>query len=130
MSKSLRDRIAMSAAFQSAFAVRLNNTRVCIRVIALEPAHQGWPEIEADIRVVIGERVRGGRVYVWHKSIRRIALGVNALIPIVKRRRTQFRFHHPGPGIFARRLIKVTVNNKRSHEPMKAQASNRYKARK
>src|SRR5437660_7751007 len=51
----LSNRVPMPATFQSAFAIRVNDARVCIRVITFEPTQKRRPEIETDVPVVVDD---------------------------------------------------------------------------
>src|SRR5207244_3458676 len=46
MSIGLSNSVAMSTAFQGTFAIRLNDARVCVRVITFEPTQKRRSEIE------------------------------------------------------------------------------------
>jgi hypothetical protein len=64
--------------------------------MSLEPGEQRRSEVEADERIVDN---------VW-----RVTLGVNALVPIVKRRGARLEIDLAGPGILAWWLVKVAVD--------------------
>ena len=64
--------------------------------MTLEPRQQCWTEVKTDERVVDD---------VW-----RVTLGVNALVPIVKRRGARLRIDFAGPWILAWWLIKMAVD--------------------
>src|SRR6185503_13602394 len=74
-----------------------------------EPRKQSWTKVKTDERVVI--------------DVRSVALGVNALVPIMKRRSARLGFDFPCPGILTRWLIKMAVNYESSH--VKAVCANR-----
>jgi hypothetical protein len=79
-------------------------------MVLFEPTQKRWAEVEADVRVVIGRAIGKLDKPVWF-----VALKVNPLVPVVKRRGAPLPFDDPGPGIFTRRLIEVTVNDERGH---------------
>ena len=80
-------------------------------MILFEPAQKRRPEVEADVCVVIDRAI--GQ---FDERVGFVALKVNPLVPVVKRRGAWLPFDDPGPGIFTRRLIEVTVNDERGHE--------------
>jgi hypothetical protein len=67
------------------------------------------------MRIVVDELLIGPGLADPHKRVCAIAFEMNALIPIVKRRRAWLFFNDAGPGIFAWRLIEVTVDDERRH---------------
>ena len=75
MSIRLSKRVAMSTAFQGAFAIRLNDARVCVWVIAFEPTQKRRPEIETEVRVVIDDSLfKSGRIRDAHEGVWPVAL--------------------------------------------------------
>ncbi len=50
------------------------------------------------------------------ESIRTVTLTMNSFVPVVVRRGPRFDFNFAGPGILARWLIKMAVDNKCSHQ--------------
>lgn len=80
-------------------------------MILFEPTQKRRPEVEADVCVVIDRAI--GQ---FDERVGFVALKVNPLVPVVKRRGAWLSFDDPGPGIFTRRLIEVTVNDERGHE--------------
>src|ERR671927_506515 len=66
-----------------------------------EPRKQSWTKVKTDKRVVI--------------DVGSVALSMNALIPIMKRRSARLGFDFPCPWVLARWLIKVAVNYESGH---------------
>ena len=121
MSIGLSNSVAMSTAFQGTFAIRLNDARVCVRVITFKPTQKRRSEIETEVRVIIDDSLfNGRRTHDAHESVWPVALRMNPLIPIMERRGTGFSINNPGPGILARWLIEMTVDDQFRHESMKA----------
>src|SRR6266404_7425408 len=56
-----------------------------------------------------------------------VTLGVNALVPVVKRRSAGLRLDDPSPWIFARWLVEMAVNNECGHGLIRTQATKRHK---
>jgi hypothetical protein len=79
--------------------------------MALHPTHQRGANVEADVGEVIHD-INHLALLIQNAGvgIGAIALMVNALIPVVKGRRTGLMFDRPKVRIFARRLIKMSVN--------------------
>src|SRR5215213_281764 len=66
-----------------------------------EPRQQSRTKVKTDERVVI--------------DVGSVALGVNALVPIMKRRSARLGFDFTCPWVLARWLIKVAVNYESGH---------------
>src|SRR6185503_2258798 len=92
----LGDGVAVTTARQDAVSICDQDFLVRVAVVSFEPREQRWAEVEVDERVIDD---------VW-----RVALGVDALIPIVKRRRTRLRIDFTGPWVLAWWLIKMAVD--------------------
>ncbi len=99
----LRDRITMPATPRHTFRVCRKNVLVSLGMMLFEPGQQRRTKVETYPRVITDGRIR------------RITLIVNALVPIVKRRRTRLQLNFTGPGVFARGLIEVTVDDQSFH---------------
>src|SRR5258707_9196033 len=113
---SLRDRIAVSGTFACALLIRIDDAGIRLRMIVLEPAQQGRSKIEADVRIVVHNSFPAcRRIGDMRSGIRAVTLGVNALVPVVKRRGPGFRLDDPGPGVLARWLVEMAVDNKCGH---------------
>src|SRR5207247_9561072 len=118
---SLSNGVPKSSSFQCSFAIRVNDARVCVRVITIEPTPKRRSEIETEVRVVIDDSLfNDRRTRDAHESVWPVALRMNPLIPIMERRGTGFSINNPGPGILARWLIEMTVDDQFRHESMKA----------
>ena len=111
MVEGLGDRVAVAGIFLAAFAVGGEDGAVDFRIVAFKPTHQGRADVEADHRVIVDDphdavlRVEDAR-----DRIRAVTLGGDALIPIVERISGILQFDFFEPGIFARRLIEMTVD--------------------
>src|SRR6185369_11031261 len=92
----LCDRVAVTTACQGAVSIGDQDLLVRVAVMSLEPREQRRAEVEIDERVVDD---------VW-----RVTLGVDALVPIVKRRGTRLGIDFAGPWVLAWWLIKVAVD--------------------
>ena len=81
-------------------------------MMRLEPRKQRGPEIETDAGVVVRRAFDG--MFCPNdvgEGVRSVALVVNALVPVVIRMRAGLSIYDAGPGILARWLIKVSVND-------------------
>src|SRR5258708_37342047 len=56
-----------------------------------------------------------------------VTLGVNALVPVVKRRSAGLRLDDPGPGILARWLVEMAMDNKCWHGLIRTQTTKSHK---
>ncbi len=101
----------MPAVAQHALPVGIADHAIGTRRILFQPGEQGRPEVEADARIVVHDaddlvlaidNARG--------AIGRIAFRRDAFIPIVVGCRRILGLHRFEPGIFPRRLIKMTVD--------------------
>ncbi len=108
---ALRNRRAVAVEHGHAFLVGGENALVYLTGMGFQPAHQGGAEIEADEFVVvhdIDDAVAG--IEDAGEAVGRITLVGDALVPIMMRRRAGLIFNRFGPGILARRLIKMPVH--------------------
>ena len=112
MAISLRNRITMSVSLACAVLVGLNNPTVSFRMMRFQPGKQRRPKVEVDVRIVIARLldpiVLPNDV---RKSIGSVAFIVDALVPIMIRIRARLTLNLTGPGVLARWLIKVSVND-------------------
>src|SRR5882724_2588057 len=116
VTKSLRDRVAMPAMLQTTFAVCFENAFVGVRMILFEPVEERRPKVETDVRVIVYQSPFAGcRIVDGSNSIRSIALHIDTLVPIMKRRGARFRFDNSSPRIFTRRLIEMAVDDQSGH---------------
>ena len=116
MTVALRDRVAVTVAVTRAFTISGENPLISLRMIFGKPAQQGWPEIKTDVFVVInGLRLAGCCVERLNPRVGPVTFRVNAFIPIVERRCAQLCFNRAGPGVLARRLVEMAMNDQRRH---------------
>src|SRR5678815_5729022 len=97
MSVSLRDGVAVTTARHSTLVISVQDLLISVAMMSLEPGEQRRSEVEADERIV--------------DDIWRVTLGVNALVPIVKRRGAGLHIDFAGPWVLAWWLIKVAVDD-------------------
>ena len=116
MTVGLRDRIAMPATFARVGLIGVNDVGICPGVTGLEPTQQGWPKVETDVRVVINDSFAASlRIVDARATIGLVTFGVNALVPVVKRRSAGFDLDDARPRILARWLVEMAVDDKSSH---------------
>ncbi len=78
----------------------------------LKPGQQSRSEIKTYIRAVIEESLAAVfRFAHADESIGSVAFEMNALIPVMERRGAWFRINNSGPGILARWLIEMAVDD-------------------
>ena len=111
---SMRYSVTVSVVPAGALHVGGDDALVSFLVMLLQPGKECRTKIKTYMRVVIDDLLcapynNPGR------TIGFVALGINAFVPIVKRLRTWFRIDNSRPRILTRRLIKVSVNDKRCH---------------
>ena len=107
----LRQRRAMSGKVFPAFAVRLQNRQVDVRCFGFQPREQGGAEIETDLGVVVHQPFDPALgVEDARHGIGRIALGGDALVPVVVGVGGILQLDGFEPGILPRRLIEMTMN--------------------
>src|ERR1700694_5344269 len=122
MAISLGNRVAVSGTLEGALLIGIDDAGICIRMIVLEPAQQGRSKIEADIRVVIHTSFPArGRIGNARPGIWLVTLGMNAFVPVVKRRGTGLDLDDTGPGILARWLVEMAVDNECGHGLIRTQ---------
>ena len=101
----------MPAVAQHALPVGITDHAIGAGRIFFQPGEQGRPEVEADARIVVHDaddlvlaidNARG--------AIGRVAFRRDALIPVVVGCRRILGLHRFEPGVFPRRLIKMTVD--------------------
>jgi hypothetical protein len=94
-----------------ALAVGLQHPLIGVRRVVLHPRQQRRPKVEADAGVVVDDLCDPARfVENPRGAIGQITLGGNALVPVMVWRDAILQFHRFQPGIFARRLVKVTMD--------------------
>ena len=107
----LGDRVAVTAPGRPAPPVGLENLRVDVRAMALEPGGERRTDVEGDLLVVVDDvedaiigpdAPRGG--------VRRVALGGHALVPVVPRVGRGLGLDRLEPGVLAGRLVEVAVD--------------------
>src|SRR6266545_3735707 len=112
VSVCLRDGVAVASALQQTFTVSFNQALISVSMMPLKPGQQRRSEIKTYVRVVIEESLAAVfRLAHADKSIGAVALEMNALIPVMERRGAWFRINNSRPGILARRLIEMTVDD-------------------
>src|SRR5262249_39514505 len=110
MDERLSDGVAMSTMTLAAQLVCSPNGTVCWLAVPLEPLTKGRTEIEAQ-RLLIVANENDGSVHNLRLSIRRIAFAQNAFIPVRKGSSGRLVGDNSCPRTFARRLIKVAMDN-------------------
>ena len=101
MTVGLGDRVSMTATARDAFLIRVYDLFISVEMMTIEPPEQRGAEVEADVFVVVG--------------IRRVALGVNAFVPVVIGSGTRLGLYFARPGILTGRLVKVSMNHQKTH---------------
>jgi hypothetical protein len=121
--KTLRHRVAVSQACR-ARPIGCEDALVRLGVGLREPGEKRGPDIERDPLVVVDDSFALGRLEVRQK-VGPIGLGVHALVPVVERSGARLSLDATRPGILARRLIEVTVDDdgRRAHGPSTAEAT-------
>jgi hypothetical protein len=115
---ALRDGVAVAAARGRALAVGGEDARVGLRVAAFEPREQRRAEVEAEVRVVVDDALDAAvGVDDAGVAVRAVALGVDALVPVVEGTRARLALDEARPGVLARRLVEVTVYDQRGRHP-------------
>ena len=107
----LGDGVPVTAPGRDAGPIGLEDPRVHVGPLGLEPGEQGRPDVEGDpLEVVgdVGDPVPG--VHPAGRGVRRVALGRHARVPVVVRIRRVLRLHDLEPGVLARGLVEVTVD--------------------
>lgn len=113
----LCDRAAVPMVALRAEAIGLDDARVGLGLRGLHPSHQGRPEVETQVRIVIDDALDLAlAVDDTRKCIGSVALEMNTLVPIMKWTRAIFAIEGAAPGILAGRLVEMTVDNDRQHD--------------
>ena len=120
----LRDRGAVSLEAVAADAIGIDDGVIRLGRACLEPGDERRPDVEVDGRVVVDDAEDAvARIEDSRRRVRRVALGGDALVPVVIRVRRVLRLDRFQPRILARRLIEVAVNG--DETPFRHQAANR-----
>src|SRR5436305_14260161 len=112
---ALRDGVAMAAVSTGARAVGLDDARVGFGRVAFEPVEERGAEVEAEARVVVDDAldatvgIRDAR-----EGVGAVALCVYALVPVVEGVGAVLALDEACPGVLARRLVEVAVNDQRN----------------
>ena len=108
--------IAMTATLRAARPVCIEDTSVRPGMMRFQPGQQCGAEIKTDAGVIVKQFfVANVMSQGANKSIGSVTFSLNTLVPVVVRIGARLSFHQACPGIFARRLIKVAVNDESSH---------------
>ena len=111
----LGDGVAVSAARGDAGAVGLHDLGVHDRRLAGQPGEQRGPDVERDaLEVVHDVDDAVGRVDPAGGGVRRVALGGDARVPVVVGRGRVLDLDGLEPGVLARRLVEVAVDDDRA----------------
>jgi hypothetical protein len=96
---------------RAARPVSLEDRAVDVRTLVLEPCHQRGADVEREGGEVVHD-VEDAilRVDPSRRDVRRVALGGDACIPVVKRSRGVLDLDALQPGTLARRLVEVPVD--------------------
>ena len=108
----LTDSIAAASEPPEAFAVGLDDALGYFRVPIFKPSEKRRPEIETEVRIIV---VDVDDHSFWVKQPRKrvgpVTLVVDAFVPIVIGGRRSLSLDDIEPGVFPRRLVKVSVDN-------------------
>ncbi len=103
--------ITMAIESLGAHTVSCQNALIHLNIMLLNPSHEGWPDIKAQVFVVVDDINHPPLVIKdAGKGIGTVALRQNTLVPVGKGCRTWLRLNRIEVGIFAGRLIKMAVN--------------------
>src|ERR1700687_2259913 len=128
MAVGLRYSIAVSGTSVRALPISIDDSGIRLRMFVLEPAQQGRPKVEADARIVVHNSFPArSRISYADAGICLVTLGMDALVPIMERRSAGLDLDDSGPGILARRLVEMAVNNECGHGLIRTQATKRHK---
>ena len=112
--EDLRARVAMTPG-RDARAVGLDDLRVHVRPVALEPGEERRPDVERDLLEVVDDVEHAVLlVDAAGRRVRRVALRGHPLVPVVLRRRRVLDLDRLEPGILPRRLVEVAVDDDRA----------------
>jgi hypothetical protein len=101
----------VAAVTAAAAPFAFENHALGARRVLFEPTEQRGAEIEAHARVVVDDaRDLIFTVDDARRAVGSVTLGVDALVPIMVGSRGVLNLHRLQPGVFAWRLVKVTVN--------------------
>jgi len=89
------------------------NTLVGVRSIGADPSHQGRTHVETH-KIVVVDNVNNTALGAQNTACRigTITLTSNTVIPVMKGARAGLVLDNASPGVFTRRLVKVTVDRK------------------
>ncbi len=111
----LRDRRAVAGVALHAGGVRIEDHPVGPGREIGQPTQQRGPEVEAHPRVVVHDADDLGLLVLDARgAVRGVALGGDPVIPVVVRRRGLLHLHCFQPGVFAWRLIEMSVHTDES----------------
>ena len=108
---SLRESSAVSGKKFLALAIAIEDALIAFWRALLHPREQCWTEVEADFRVIVydvGDAAFG--VEYARSAVGKIALSRYPFVPVVIRTCRILRLNRFQPGVFPRRLIKMTMN--------------------
>jgi hypothetical protein len=95
-------------------AVRVDHALVDVGVVTFQPREQRRAHVEGQVPVVVDDRGdEAALVHHARPAVRPVALGRDALVPVVPRRRGRLRADFLRPGVLARRLVEVPVHYER-----------------
>ena len=106
----LGDCVAMTSEVLTTFLVGVENAGIGFRIGAFQPAHQSGADVEADGGVVVDD-ADDAVFFVENagQGVGRVTLGGDPLVPIVERVGGVLKLDYFKPGVFARRLVEMTV---------------------
>ena len=112
---NLRHRRAVRLEALPAAPFAVQDHAIGARRVLHQPAKQRRPKVEAHARVVVhNARDLVLAVHDARRTVGRVALRADALVPVVVGRGRVLRLHRLQPRILPRRLVKVTVNTDES----------------
>src|SRR5215469_7915117 len=108
---SLGDSTAVAAIEPQAFAIAVEDALIGFRGAVFHPRQQCGAKVEADPSVIVDDLANAPvRIENARGAIREIALPGDALVPVVIRGGGILGLNCFQPGIFARGLVKMTMN--------------------
>ena len=112
--EDLAARVAVAAG-RDARAVGLDDLRVHVRPVALEPGEERRPDVERDLLEVVDDVEHAVLlVDAPGRRVGRVALRGHPLVPVVIRRRRVLHLDRLEPGVLARGLVEVAVDDDRA----------------
>src|SRR5216684_3298979 len=106
----------MAVSLACALAVCLEDARTGFRMCGFEPIQERGAKIETEVQVIVDDVIDSAApIHDASESIRTIALGMNPFVPVVIWMRAVFAIDRTRPGVFARRLVEMGVNDDRAH---------------